>query len=131
MGWIINENCTRVFRIKFRENRNLHTLDFLTKEQAKSFLEFEINQLQSNQARLAAENQVEENLDLRSHLVNQFVEESHICKGMVRKKGVFQLVNRLNNPLTNEEKAHIRRVKFNAKPQSFQELQSKVTSVQN
>jgi hypothetical protein len=124
MGWITNEDNTRVFRINFRENRKLHKLDLLAKEEERTPLEFNKHQIQPEISLLAAEAKLDQDLDRLSRLVDQIVEESFICQGMVRRKGVFQSVSRLNNPLTDVEKAHIRRVKFNAKPRSFDELKS-------
>ena len=122
MGWITYKDSTRVFRIKFCENRKLHKLDFPLKGDAKAYLKLKNNEIQVSKARIAAENQIDQNLDRLSRLVEQIVEESLICQGIVRRKGVFQLVSRLNNPLTNEEKANIRRVKLKAKPRSFEDL---------
>ncbi len=130
MGWITNKDSTRVFRIKFRENRKFHKLDFPVKGEAKSYLRLKKHEIQSITSRRAAENQIDQNLDRLSQLVDQIVEESLICQGMVRRKGVFQLVSRLNIPLTNEEKANIRRVKFNAKPRSFEELKGRQSEIE-
>jgi hypothetical protein len=131
MGWITNEDNTRVFRIDFRINRKLHALDSSTKEEAMAPLECKWHQIQLEKNLRAAEAKLDQDLDRLSQLVDQIVEESLICQGMIRRKGVFQLVSRLNNPLTNEDKAHIWRVKFNASPQSLQELQLKVIPSQN
>ena len=120
MGWITNEDNTRVFRINFRENRNLN---FPSKEEAKALPEFKKYQIQPEKTLRAAEAKLDQDLDRLTQLVDQIVEESFICQGMVRRKSVFQVVGRLNNPLTQEEKSHIRRVKFKAKPQDFAEIQ--------
>ena len=130
MDWITNKDNTKVFRIKFRENRKLHKLDFSSISDAKVFLKLKNIQIQGSKARIAAENQIDQNLDRLSQLVDQIVEESLICQGMVRRKGVFQLVSRLNTPLTNEEKANIRRVKLKAKPRSFEELQGRQSEIE-
>ena len=130
MGWITNEDNIRVFRIKFRESRKLHKLDFPLKGDAKAYLKLKNDEIQVSKARIAAESQIDQNLDRLSQLVDQIVEESLICQGMVRRKGVFQLVSRLNNPLTNEEKANIRRVKFKAKPRSFAELKGRQSEIE-
>ncbi len=130
MGWITNKDDARVFRIKFRENRKLHKLEFPSKSEAKAYLKLKNNQIQLIKSRRADENQIDQNLDRLSQLIDQIVEESFVCQGMFRRKGVFQLVSRLNNPLTNEEKANIRRVKFNAKPRSFDELKGRQSDIE-
>ena len=57
-----------------------------------------------------------ENADLSVRLLEQIVEQSLVCHGFIKRNGTFQLVRRLNKPLTHEEKSYIRRIKRNAVP---------------
>jgi HD superfamily phosphodiesterase len=125
MGWIANENNTKVFRINFRENRKLHKLDFPTKEQARTHIELKKRQIEQDKDLRAAEAKLDQDLDRLDELTQQIIVAAFICAGLVRRKSVWQFVNRVNNPLTREEKAFIRKVKFKAKLRDFRELKSR------
>ncbi len=130
MPWIKEDEYSKFYSLVIRSRRLLRVIDFKTKDAAMAYLDLRRELKRQQMERIDAENQIDQNLDRLSQLVDQIVEESLICQGMVRKKGVYQLVSRLNHPLTNEEKANIRRVKFKAKPRSFEELKGRQSEIE-
>lgn len=130
MPWIKEDEYSKFYSLVIRSRRLLRVIDFKTKDAAMAYLDLRRELKRQQMERIDAENQIDQNLDRLSQLVDQIVEESLICQGMVRRKGVYQLVSRLNHPLTNEEKANIRRVKFKAKPRSFEELKGRQSEIE-
>lgn len=64
----------------------------------------------------AKEIELETRLDLYEKIVNQIIEQSLIGVGYVCRQNVWQLVKRLNKPLTEEERAHIKHTKSIIRP---------------
>ena len=111
MGWIKHDNLTRHYELRLRKRGRTESLDFETKEEAIAYIAHQ-NELKSIEREFIAKDLEAELRDDRLlQLAEQFIDETLICRGMIKRKGVFQFTNRVNNPLTDEEKSRIRRVK--------------------
>jgi hypothetical protein len=116
MAWEKNNRGNPRFVIKQRIKGKVMSKVFRTEEAARAYRQ-DINEKKDVVKRmLEHELEVERKMDLLEKLVNQMIEHDLVCRGMIRRQGVWQFVDRLNKPLTHEEKLHIRRIKANAVP---------------
>ena len=58
----------------------------------------------------------ESRLNELEKLVNELTQQHLICTGHIQRKSVWQRTDRLNKPLTQEERNLIRRIKSKCKP---------------
>ncbi len=111
MTWETTNTGQRRFVHKQRIQGKVTSRVFRSKEEADAYIAHR-NELKSIERELITKD-IEADLrqDRLLQLVDQFIEETLICRGMIKRKGVFQFAKRVNNPVTPEEKSRIRSVK--------------------
>ncbi len=111
MAWETTDTEQRRFVHKQRIQGIVTSRFFRSKEEADAYTSHRKELKSIEREFITKDLEAELREDRLLQLVDQFIEETLICRGMIKRKGVFQFTNRVNNPLTPEEKSRIRSVK--------------------
>lgn len=116
MAWEKNTRGKPRYVVKERIGGKVVSRPFRTEEDAIAYKEIRDAKRKAVLKELEKETKLESALVELERLSNQIIEQTLVCRGVIRRAGVWQFVDRLNKPLTQEEKLYIRRIKAKAVP---------------
>lgn len=123
MAWEKNTRGKPRFVIKERIHGKVMSRPFRTEADARAYQEAKQAKLRAIREELEDEMVIERAMEAMEKMIDIVIEQTLVCRGMIRRGSEWQFVCRLKKPLTHEEKLYIRRIKSKAipyrLPQSF------------